>query len=432
MKNGVLIILLLVTGWLGMAQNHETPGITEYVWVDQLPIPLNKEQVMSHVLYPYKAMKSGIEGAVFVRVLVDEEGEYQTHLITRSAHPLLSAALSESIDQLDFVPATQGDQPVSYWVNLTFDFKITQAMRKQSQHNTTIPLLGRIRNRYSQEDHLAEGIHLMQEQEYEGAIFSFSRCIQLLANEKKPSSTAGIIAYLNRANIRMTHAEWELANSDLTEAIGQLGSLHTDSALRILQAQLFLSRGIVRLYLDRPVDALEDFNWLQQQLSAQLYSPGSSVLEINLGLPAYRDMLPLLVQLAYYNETNPIVDFLVGHVCRHLEMNESAAEAFILALNKAENPVFKAFLYDHLGETLLELSQYSEALSTTEEAKLLTTDHPLPHYNRAMALLKLDRRNAAIGELTTALEMGLPEPEKTTARSILQVEKSNSSLAGQP
>ena len=139
----------------------------------------------------------------------------------------------------------------------------------------------------------------------------------------------------------------------------------------------------------------------------------------------------MMVQLAYYNDQNPVVDFLVGHICRRLNMAEAAAEAFIAAISKAENPVFKAVVYDHLGETLLDLGQYSEALATAQEAIALTPGHPLPYYNQAIALLRLNDPKAAQAAMEAAVEKGLTEPEMTTARSLLQ-EKKNEALAGQP
>ena len=418
-----------------MAQNEEgdkIPDISTYIWVEETPVPLNLENVKAGISYPYKAIKDGIEGTLFVRVLVDENGNYQTHKITRHIHPLLSEALDPHIEKLHFSPAMRNDVPLKYWLNMSFDFKITEAVRKQATQKKYSPdLLAGLRRKDTQDRHLADGMDELNEQQYDRAILAFTRGIMLSNPDKTPVSAAAIRSYLYRSQAYMALAKWEQADADLTEALGRIGALQHGSVTQSLRAQLYLNRGLARLYLDRPVDALADFNWLHRHLSSQLYHPGWSLLETHLGQETYRNALPLLVQLAYYNAENPIVDFLIGHTCKRLEMDEAAAKAFIGALSKAGDPTFKAFLYDHLGETLLDLGQYAEALSSAHEATLLTPGHPLPHYNQAIALMKLNHRKAALDALETALDMGLPEPEMTTARSILQQEK-NKALAGKP
>lgn len=430
MKNHVMITLLLLVGVVCMGQQASysgAPDITEYTWVDSQPIPLNQEVVMNQVTYPHKALIQGIEGKVYVRVLVDEFGKYQTHKVTRNADPLLSQALAEQIQHLTFSPATRDEENLPYWTNLTFEFNITEALRKKNLRKRKPSIFAQKPQQHlNQVEYLNQGLAYMDQRSFDDAIIAFTRSILLNPKHKKRNLETRIQIHFNRAKAHMALGNWNQADADLTEVIGSIGiSPHADTAQAAFQSHLYLNRGIVRLYLSRPVDALEDFNWLYAHLSSHLYNPNSPALEANLSKTTYEEALPLLVQLAVYNPENPVVDFLIGHFCRKISMNEASAKAYIAALDKTTNMNFTAFLYDNLGNTFLELEQYAEALTSAQEAIDLIPAHPLPYYNKAIALLKLNQRKAALPMLEHAMEIGLPTSQQITARNILQLKGKN-------
>ncbi|MEL6631540.1 MAG: energy transducer TonB [Bacteroidota bacterium] len=92
--------------------------------VDTPPQTLNYEMVTEYMGYPELAKKSGIEGKVVLRVLVNEKGEYVHHAIESDDHPLLRIPCELFTPYLKFQPAIVDGQKVKCWVSVPFDFKL--------------------------------------------------------------------------------------------------------------------------------------------------------------------------------------------------------------------------------------------------------------------------------------------------------------------
>ena len=117
-----VLTLLCLTFCIGYAQ--EEPLFNAIVQVDQEPKPLNMQDVQRKIGYPQIARDAGIEGNVVVRILVDEEGKYVRHLVLNGVHPVLEQSVSAQLPKLTFSPAIKEGEPVKFWVNLPFAFKL--------------------------------------------------------------------------------------------------------------------------------------------------------------------------------------------------------------------------------------------------------------------------------------------------------------------
>ena len=112
---------------LDRVENYsEEPDANAFITVDQEPQPLNMYEVRRAVGYPLIARDAGIEGNVVVRVLVDEEGKYVRHLVLNGVHPVLEKSVTAQLHQLTFSPAMLGGEPVKFWVNIPFAFRLIQ------------------------------------------------------------------------------------------------------------------------------------------------------------------------------------------------------------------------------------------------------------------------------------------------------------------
>jgi len=100
------------------------PGPKDFVSVDQRPNPVNLQDIQKLVGYPTIAQQSNIEGKVLMRILVDKQGRYQKHIVSNSAHPILTEAIEKHISKLMFTPAIQGNRPIKFWVNVPFSFTL--------------------------------------------------------------------------------------------------------------------------------------------------------------------------------------------------------------------------------------------------------------------------------------------------------------------
>lgn len=76
--------------------------------------------------YPELARKAGIEGRVFVKVLVDTLGNVVSAEVVRSTNPVFDEAALKAARQCKFKPGYQRDRPVRVWMVIPFHFKLTK------------------------------------------------------------------------------------------------------------------------------------------------------------------------------------------------------------------------------------------------------------------------------------------------------------------
>ena len=75
--------------------------------------------------YPSLARRMGDQGKVMLRVNVNTEGRAQdVQVRTSSGFPRLDETALNTVKQWRFVPARQGDQPVSAWVLVPIVFRL--------------------------------------------------------------------------------------------------------------------------------------------------------------------------------------------------------------------------------------------------------------------------------------------------------------------
>jgi protein TonB len=101
---------------------EKEPAISEFILVEEEPVPINLEEVKGLIGYPQVARDAGIQGRVVIRILVDETGKYRKHRVINTVHPILTQACEEQIKKLAFTPAIQGGKPIKFWVNVPFNF----------------------------------------------------------------------------------------------------------------------------------------------------------------------------------------------------------------------------------------------------------------------------------------------------------------------
>lgn len=78
-------------------------------------------------VYPLAARRRGIEGTVVVRAQIQEDGHcLQANLSKSSGHEMLDKAAVAAVKQWRFVPAKQGTQTITAWVEVPITFRLTQ------------------------------------------------------------------------------------------------------------------------------------------------------------------------------------------------------------------------------------------------------------------------------------------------------------------
>jgi protein TonB len=106
--------------------DEEMPDINAFIPVEKEP------QVVRGVKpeYPEIARRAGIEGVVWVKILVDKEGKPRKAVVIKSeAGEVLNQAAVSAAMQFLFTPAIMNQGPVSCWVVIPFRFQLKEAPR---------------------------------------------------------------------------------------------------------------------------------------------------------------------------------------------------------------------------------------------------------------------------------------------------------------
>jgi len=88
--------------------------------VDDLPVPLSRISPD----YPEEARRLGIEGAVVVKLYINERGEVEDIEVVKSPDKLLSEAALKSLSKARFSPARAGGKPMPVVLEFTLRFRL--------------------------------------------------------------------------------------------------------------------------------------------------------------------------------------------------------------------------------------------------------------------------------------------------------------------
>jgi protein TonB len=102
---------------------EEEPDVYEPTPVEREPF-LDIRELQKLVVYPEVAKRAGIEGRVFVRVLVGKNGVPKKHIIEGSDSDLLNGAAAKAVMSAVFTPAIQNNKPVECWVSIPIIFRL--------------------------------------------------------------------------------------------------------------------------------------------------------------------------------------------------------------------------------------------------------------------------------------------------------------------
>ncbi|RMG24285.1 MAG: hypothetical protein D6730_12960, partial [Bacteroidetes bacterium] len=249
--------------WNVYAQpDQPAPGVHDFVFVTEEPEPLNLEEVRKLIGYPMPAIKRGIEGKIYCRILVDEKGHYVTHKFTRKAHPILMDAVNRHLAQLRFRPAYVYERPTSYWMNIPFEFSIAHnAVSSINRRKREVLYLGG-RNLKKAKIYFDSGLMYLEVQEYGAALQMFEQSLKFNPL-RRGKNMAGIglrfYAQLMRAQTQAMLGQIQSALEGYTEAIG-LGTTYPDSLGSLLPylSQAYLGRALVYLQRGQAEQAVSD------------------------------------------------------------------------------------------------------------------------------------------------------------------------------
>jgi len=101
---------------------EDEPDPGAFIPVEKQPVPV--KQVIPE--YPEIARRAGVEGTVWVKVLVDKEGRAKKAIILKSDAEIFNDAAISAAKQFVFTPAMMNNGPVAVWAAIPFHFKLNK------------------------------------------------------------------------------------------------------------------------------------------------------------------------------------------------------------------------------------------------------------------------------------------------------------------
>ena len=94
--------------------------------VDVLPEPIGGlEQMIKNVVYPQSAKEAGIEGKVFIKAIIDEQGNVTETEVIKSVDKDCDKAAVDAIKITKFTPGIKDNKPVKIEVTIPIMFKLS-------------------------------------------------------------------------------------------------------------------------------------------------------------------------------------------------------------------------------------------------------------------------------------------------------------------
>lgn len=102
-----------------MIDEEEPP---DFVPVEKQPVPVKQVQPD----YPDLARRAGLEGTVWVKILVDKEGKAKKAVVMKSDSEIFEEPALAAARQWVFTPAIMNNGPVAVWAAVPFRFKLNK------------------------------------------------------------------------------------------------------------------------------------------------------------------------------------------------------------------------------------------------------------------------------------------------------------------
>jgi TonB family protein len=110
-----------------LRKSQEPPP--DFIPVQKQPTPL--EGFTPAPAYPDWARRKHLEGTVWVKIWIDEQGNAHQAKVIKSDQEIFNAPSTDAAMRWKFEPAILNDKPVAVWVSIPFKFKLS----KDGGHN---------------------------------------------------------------------------------------------------------------------------------------------------------------------------------------------------------------------------------------------------------------------------------------------------------
>lgn len=103
-------------------QIEDDPDPSAFIPVEKQPVPVKQVQPE----YPEIARRAGVEGTVWVKILVDKDGKAKKAIIMKSDAEVFNEPALQAALQFVFTPAMMNNGPVAVWAAVPFRFRLSK------------------------------------------------------------------------------------------------------------------------------------------------------------------------------------------------------------------------------------------------------------------------------------------------------------------
>ncbi len=136
----VVGIIMLLAAWTAGAQDNpaapaEAASLAQNVIIEDTLsppdfVPVDAEPVVvsrKNPAYPQLALRSGLEGTVWVKIWVDKEGQPKEAQVFKSDNHVFDSSAIDAARGWVFKPAMKDGKPIAVWVSIPFKYKLEKA-----------------------------------------------------------------------------------------------------------------------------------------------------------------------------------------------------------------------------------------------------------------------------------------------------------------
>ncbi|MDX2246710.1 MAG: TonB family protein [Bacteroidia bacterium] len=399
------------------------PGVHEFVFVEEEPVPLNLSEVQSEIVYPAKALWNHIGGKMYLRILVSEEGKYEKHKVTRPIDPGLTAEAEKHLDKLRFIPAKRDNRPVKYWVNLPIVFNPkgnninTQDLRHPVLFQQTLAHKLLSNNRKG-DKYLTKGLDLMDEKNYAGAIETLSRCIRY--TPRKPDSyPLLLLACYYRGKTYGKTGDWKNAHKDFTDAIGYLHTIESlPPEISEIGPAVFMDRALASMARGEEVMAMNDLCWVSRMFSADLWAHQDIFAAYNLSERDLSVCRRVLNRMRTIDPEDRLLKIQSENLLAYFLKEETPANPIMRVADRPETSVFSGKTQE--AWLSVKTQNFEAAFATVAEILEEDPHNANAHLVKALTMVAIGADSEACPELDLALGYGLTEDKRERVLSLMQ------------
>lgn len=445
MRVGILLLIchsLLQISW---GQSSTEPGINDFVFVDQEPVPQNMGAVRDSIGYPQIAADSGIQGTVIARVLVNKEGKYVKHKIISKTDSILNTSVNNYISQLSFTPAVLEGNSIAFWVNVPFIFRLV------TEENSAQAAITIFSQRLSEnpEDFITwmqRGFQFKEMGQYVAAVEDFSTSLaynpitsmegntrekltaspsEVDTSQQAVDSTYLFLQYefftlFARGTTYGSLGKYDSAEMDLTQAI-KIGSSipNPDSSILATLPNAFTERGYIFYLQEQYEKALQDYESVISNTPGLACSVYPLIAELYLSQNNYKFIVQTYDKMIECNPDDELLYYSRGYYKTEMGEFEAAVPDLDFAADKSINSNLRIAAHNRKAWALYKAEKYDEALLAVGDAININVLGAQSQYYKGLICLAQGNTTLACESLTKSVEYGIAGTDLEEVQQLL-------------